>query len=358
MDTQRLILFVVFSVLGADAVGGVAEGIPAAAARGRRRRPRSRRPPTDLPPAPAAARLRRLRAARPARRRRPAPTRNPRRRPHGHDRHGPLSRGGRHDRRRDRPGRAPQASRSGRRGEALPRAARRRPSARSSRNRDCWARACRTIAPSTRRSRVRASSRPAPIGSSCKLQAVAPNGDRIVQVLTFHRGTYVIDVAYDITNAGTAPIAPFAYFQFTRDTKTQGSQNSMAPVVVCRPGHLQRDRQVQEGRIRRARQASGRSRPASFRTPRTPTTAGSRWSSITSSPRGCRATTRRRRASSMRGSSTAASTRREWSCRSARSRRARPARSACRSTSARRSRTSSRVSRRASTSSSTTASSR
>jgi len=68
-----------------------------------------------------------------------------------------------------------------------------------------------------------------------KLQAVAPNGDRIVQILTFHRGTYVIDVAYDITNAGAAPISPFAYFQFTRDTKTQGTHNSMAPVSYAGP---------------------------------------------------------------------------------------------------------------------------
>ena len=85
-------------------------------------------------------------------------------------------------------------------------------------------------------------------------------------MLTFHRGSYVIDVAYDVTNAGTAPIAPYAYFQFTRDTKTQGMQNSMAPVVVHRAGHLQRDRQVQEGRIRRARQGRRRSERASRRT--------------------------------------------------------------------------------------------
>jgi len=68
-----------------------------------------------------------------------------------------------------------------------------------------------------------------------KLQATAPNGDKIVQVLTFHRGSYVIDVAYDITNAGNAPIAPFAYFQFTRDMKHQGAQSSMAPASYVGP---------------------------------------------------------------------------------------------------------------------------
>jgi YidC/Oxa1 family membrane protein insertase len=68
-----------------------------------------------------------------------------------------------------------------------------------------------------------------------RLQAVAPNGDVVVQVLTFHRGSYVIDVAYDITNKGAAPIAPFAYYQLTRDTKTQGTHNSMAPASYAGP---------------------------------------------------------------------------------------------------------------------------
>ncbi len=68
-----------------------------------------------------------------------------------------------------------------------------------------------------------------------RLQTTAPNGDRIVQRLTFHRGSYLIDVAYDVTNAGTAPITPSAYFQLTRDTKTQGSHNSMAPASYAGP---------------------------------------------------------------------------------------------------------------------------
>ena len=68
-----------------------------------------------------------------------------------------------------------------------------------------------------------------------RLQTTAANGDKIVQVLTFHRGSYVIDVSYDITNNGAAPITPFAYYQFTRDTKTQGTQNSMAPASYTGP---------------------------------------------------------------------------------------------------------------------------
>src|SRR5262245_13003545 len=38
-----------------------------------------------------------------------------------------------------------------------------------------------------------------------KLEATAANGDKVVEILTFHRGSYVIDVAFQIANAGTAP---------------------------------------------------------------------------------------------------------------------------------------------------------
>ena len=67
------------------------------------------------------------------------------------------------------------------------------------------------------------------------LQANAANGDKVVQTLTFHRGSYVIDVDFAITNAGAAPIAPHAYFQFTRDTKAPTKQNSMAPSSYIGP---------------------------------------------------------------------------------------------------------------------------
>ncbi len=68
-----------------------------------------------------------------------------------------------------------------------------------------------------------------------KLQATAANGDKVVQVLTFHRGSYVIDVTFDVTNNGAAPITPEAYFQLMRDTKKVGVQSSMAPASFVGP---------------------------------------------------------------------------------------------------------------------------
>jgi YidC/Oxa1 family membrane protein insertase len=68
-----------------------------------------------------------------------------------------------------------------------------------------------------------------------RLQATTPDGTKVVQVLTFHRGSYLIDVAYDITNASNQPIAPEAYFQLMRDTKHAVVQSSMAPASYVGP---------------------------------------------------------------------------------------------------------------------------
>jgi YidC/Oxa1 family membrane protein insertase len=68
-----------------------------------------------------------------------------------------------------------------------------------------------------------------------KLETTAANGDKVVETLTFHRGTYVIDVAFDVTNATGAPYTPEAYFQLMRDTKQAVTQNSMAPAAFVGP---------------------------------------------------------------------------------------------------------------------------
>jgi YidC/Oxa1 family membrane protein insertase len=68
-----------------------------------------------------------------------------------------------------------------------------------------------------------------------RLATTTPTGDKVVQVLTFHRGSYVIDLAFDVTNSGTAPITPEAYFQLMRDSKQAVVQSSMAPAAYVGP---------------------------------------------------------------------------------------------------------------------------
>jgi YidC/Oxa1 family membrane protein insertase len=68
-----------------------------------------------------------------------------------------------------------------------------------------------------------------------RLQATAASGDKVVQTLTFHRGSYLIDATFDVTNATLAQETPYAYFQLTRDTKHAVPQNSMAPSSYVGP---------------------------------------------------------------------------------------------------------------------------
>ncbi|MDR0776230.1 MAG: membrane protein insertase YidC [Azonexus sp.] len=60
-----------------------------------------------------------------------------------------------------------------------------------------------------------------------RLEADGPNGDKIAKILTFHRDSYLIDVAWEVTNAGEQPIAPHAYFQIQRDGETPEGESRM-----------------------------------------------------------------------------------------------------------------------------------
>ena len=57
-----------------------------------------------------------------------------------------------------------------------------------------------------------------------RLKALDANGVEVTKVFTFKRDSYVIDVAYEVTNRTDKPIAPFAYFQFLRDSNPPGPQ--------------------------------------------------------------------------------------------------------------------------------------
>lgn len=52
-----------------------------------------------------------------------------------------------------------------------------------------------------------------------RLEAPEQDGVKVSKLLTFHRGSYVIDVAYEIENRTGETLAPHAYFQFARDSK-------------------------------------------------------------------------------------------------------------------------------------------
>jgi YidC/Oxa1 family membrane protein insertase len=60
-----------------------------------------------------------------------------------------------------------------------------------------------------------------------RLEAPDAGGVKLTKVMTFRRGSYVVDVAYEIRNEGQTAISPHAYFQLTRDGKPPEGQTAM-----------------------------------------------------------------------------------------------------------------------------------
>ena len=67
---------------------------------------------------------------------------------------------------------------------------------------------------------------------SVRLTAPAAEGFKITKVYTFTRGSYVIDVGYEVANKSAAAIQPEAYFQLVRDSKPPDGDSAMLPTYT------------------------------------------------------------------------------------------------------------------------------
>jgi YidC/Oxa1 family membrane protein insertase len=66
------------------------------------------------------------------------------------------------------------------------------------------------------------------------LKAETPTGP-VTQTLTFKRGSYIIDVAFDVANTGAAALSPTAYYQLTRDTVVHQLGGGMGVTTYAGP---------------------------------------------------------------------------------------------------------------------------
>ena len=78
-----------------------------------------------------------------------------------------------------------------------------------------------------------------------RLEAPEVNGLKVVKIYTFHRGSYQIDVGYEIANQRQTPLATHAYFQLTRDGKVpEASMTNIAtftgPAIYTDEGKFQK----------------------------------------------------------------------------------------------------------------------
>jgi len=60
-----------------------------------------------------------------------------------------------------------------------------------------------------------------------RLETTAPNGVKVAKVMTFKRGSYLIDVSWEIANGSDKPLAPHAYFQLQRDDVAPAGETAM-----------------------------------------------------------------------------------------------------------------------------------
>jgi len=60
-----------------------------------------------------------------------------------------------------------------------------------------------------------------------RLEAQGSEGVKVAKIFTFRRGSYLIDVAFEIVNASQSSVSAHAYFQITRDNKDPAGTSSM-----------------------------------------------------------------------------------------------------------------------------------
>lgn len=65
-----------------------------------------------------------------------------------------------------------------------------------------------------------------------RLRAPAVDGVQVDKVYRFHRGSYLIDVSFEITNKGSGALQPYAYFQMVRDGKPPVGDSAMLPTYT------------------------------------------------------------------------------------------------------------------------------
>lgn len=65
-----------------------------------------------------------------------------------------------------------------------------------------------------------------------RLLAPEVNGVQVAKIYTFHRGSYVIDVQFEVQNLSEATVRPFAYFQILRDNAAPAGATMMIPTYL------------------------------------------------------------------------------------------------------------------------------
>jgi YidC/Oxa1 family membrane protein insertase len=104
----------------------------------------------------------------------------------------------------------------------------------------------------------------APGNNTVQLRLDAPtvNGIKTSKIYTFTRGSYLIDVSYEIDNGSQKEIAPYAYYQLQRDNVTPDGENSMVSTFTGPAVYTEQDKfqkidfgDIEKGKAKYAKKA-------------------------------------------------------------------------------------------------------
>jgi YidC/Oxa1 family membrane protein insertase len=65
-----------------------------------------------------------------------------------------------------------------------------------------------------------------------RLAAPAGGGVEVVKTYRFRRNSYLVEVSFEMTNKGSAPLQPYAYFQLVRDGNPPAGDSAMLPTFT------------------------------------------------------------------------------------------------------------------------------
>src|SRR6185503_17766874 len=65
-----------------------------------------------------------------------------------------------------------------------------------------------------------------------RLTAPGAGGVEVAKIYRFHRGSYLVEVSFELTNKAAAPLQPYAYFQLVRDSRPLAGDSAMLPTFT------------------------------------------------------------------------------------------------------------------------------
>jgi YidC/Oxa1 family membrane protein insertase len=75
-----------------------------------------------------------------------------------------------------------------------------------------------------------------------RLTAPASAGAQVAKTYRFRRGSYLVDVSFEIANQGGSPLQPYAYFQLVRDGKPPAGDSAMLPTFTGVAVYTEKDK--------------------------------------------------------------------------------------------------------------------